>query len=61
VTLNKGGLNTALTCTISAAAILGSDAVHTVSVAAGDRINIQVDPASTPSSTHFMWAVAIGP
>lgn len=60
-TLFKNGAGQALTCQISAAATTCSDNVHSVSVAAGDVVNMQVVPASTPAAMHPLWGAQFNP
>lgn len=50
-TLRKGGVSTALTCTITANNTTGNDTANEVSVSAGDVLTFMCEPLNTPSST----------
>ena len=54
-TLRLNGASSALTCTITANATTGNDTAHEVTVAAGDRICIMVEPLNTPSVYCSAW------
>jgi len=50
-TLRKGGVNQALTVTITADDTTGSDLINTVDVVAGDILTMMFEPLNTPSAT----------
>jgi len=58
----KNGSSTSLTCTIADAANGCSDAVNTVTLAAGDRIGVTIRGTGTPASTkgHGVSVVFVG-
>jgi hypothetical protein len=59
VTVRKNGADTALTLTISGAAVSGSDLTHSVSVAAGDLLDIKIVPTGTIVATpNFLTGLA---
>jgi len=49
-TLRKNGVNTALTCTITADATTGSNTADEVAVAAGDCVDLMIEPLNSPSA-----------
>lgn len=53
-TLRKNGADTSLTVTLNSSAT-GSDTAHTVSVAAGDKINLKYSTAGTYPATGYAW------
>lgn len=55
VTVLKNGVASALTCTVGAASTTASDTTHTVAIAAGDKISIQVDTTGTPACVDLIW------
>ncbi len=52
LTLRKNGASTALTSTITADDTTGNDVAHTVTVAAGDRVTMMMEPVNTPDITR---------
>lgn len=59
VTIRKNAADTALTLTISGAAVSGSDLTHTVAVAAGDLLDIKIVPTGTIVATpNFLTGLA---
>ena len=52
-----GANNTDLTCTISDAETTCTDLVNTVSVTAGDLINVSLTPSNTPALTIMSWSL----
>lgn len=56
-TVRKNGSNTALTITISNLATSGSDISHTVSIAAGDTIDVIQNTSGSPSAGGEMKSV----
>jgi len=46
-----------VTCTISETATSCSDTTNTVAIAAGDRLDMSVNPAATPTTTDGGWSV----
>lgn len=51
-TVRKNGADTALTCTMAAAATQANDATHEVTVAAGDVISIKCVSTASTGATH---------
>ena len=49
-TLRKNGVSTVLTVTITADSTTGSNIVNQVSVAAGDYVDMMIEPLNTPST-----------
>lgn len=59
VTVRKNAADTALTLTITGTAVSGSDTTHTVTVAAGDLLDIKVVPTGTIVATpNFLTSMA---
>ena len=54
-TVQKNGVDTSITFSITDTATTGSDLVNTVSFAAGDSITLKVVPAGTPAGTQMHW------
>lgn len=54
-TVRKNGINTALTVTITNAAVTGSDLVNSVAFAAGDLIGIRQIGANLPAASYANW------
>lgn len=50
-TVYKNGIATALTCTITGAAITGNDIIHTVGITAGDQLSIGMTTDGTPTDS----------
>jgi hypothetical protein len=58
ITVRKNGTDSAVTVTLSGASqVSGSDLVNTLSVAAGDELEIKTNPASNPATTKVEWGV----
>ena len=56
-TVRMNQANTGVTCTVSGAALTGSDLTHSVNFAAGDTISIVADPASSGGTdAEFQWS-----
>jgi hypothetical protein len=60
-TMRKNGASTGVTCTISGAALTGSDLTNSVSYAAGDTIDIMIVPTGTPADTDLQWSAKFVP
>ena len=54
-TLRVNQANSSLTCAITANDTTGNDTGNTVSVSAGDLIDIMCEPLNTPSATAWIW------
>jgi hypothetical protein len=52
-TVNVAGLATALTCTVAVMGVSCSDTTHTVPIAAGNTVAVQVSNTSTGVTMHF--------
>ena len=73
-TFRKNTADTTLTCTVSgASAVTANDTTHTVSVAAGDLLDVKIVPTNTPTititristvfvpSTSCLWSIVCSP
>lgn len=49
-TLYKNGVSTGLTCTVADAAVTANDVTHTVSIAAADRISVEMVAVGAPAA-----------
>lgn len=49
--------NTALTCTVASGATQTNDMVNEVSVAAGDVVVLECNPANTPTARYAKWSM----
>jgi len=58
-TLRNGGINTALTVTVTAPATTGSDVVNTAAVSAGDVLTVMVESLNTPATTPVFAAMGM--
>lgn len=58
LTVTKNNVDTALTCTVTDPATTGNDTTHTVSVSAGDLIEIRVVASNTGiNATNLTWGM----
>jgi len=60
-TVRKTGVNTAVTCTIGAAAQTCSDTTNTAVFAAGELISIGIASSAAPAATSGRWAAQFVP
>lgn len=54
-TLRKNGESTALVVTITGPDTTGNNAVNEIVVAAGDYVNLMIEPLNTPSAEPVVW------
>jgi hypothetical protein len=60
LTVNKNGSATALTCSIAGVATSCTDA-SLVTIVAGDKLDLDVTPFSSPALTTITWSASVTP